>query len=308
MIGERELRILSVLDSPKYEQELAEELDYRTDTISESLATLEQLDLIHKEKSGIRTLAVPGESHCLEVFQSLTKTHPHVDFPDLLTPSLLDILFYLGPNATLSAKELADRTDYSSATIYRNLRTLTNRAMAIKDHSQYALTEEFQGLHHFAHDLRHHIHRVTIKNKIGSGTIIWESHDEFLLRTDSRPTEPEFLHTGLDAFSEYGLEFFTTSDHYYLHSETRDSLSPADLVCHLLLIENDSRHRKYALLLMAHTELDYEQLEQSARYYGLEDTVLLLHEFLHSRGAVSDDQTPNWEEFEPLTKEYEVNL
>lgn len=308
MMGKIELRLLSVLDAPKYEQELADELEYRTDTISESLTKLEELDLIHKEKRGIRTLAVPGEAHCIEVFQSLTKTHAHVDFPDLLTTSMLDVLYYLHSDETMSAKELADRTGYSSATIYRNLKTLTNRAMAKTDHSHYALTNEFQQLHDFADGLKHHLHRATIKNTVGTGTIVWESQDEFLLRTESRPQDPEFLHTGLDAFSEYGLAFFTTSERYYLHSETRDSLSPADLVCHLLLIENDSRHRKYALLLMAHTNIDYKQLEQSARYYGLDDTVLQLFEFLDSRGISSGEQTPNWEEFESLANEYEVAL
>lgn len=308
MIRERELRILSELDSPRYEQDLAKDLDYRTEKISKSLTKLEQLDLIHKERRGISIRAVPGEAHCIEVLQSLTKKHPHVDFPDLLTSSMLDVLFYLSPNTPRSAKELADRTGYSNATLYRNLRTLTNRAMAKKKHSQYALTEEFSDLHEFAKGLKHHLHRVTIKNTVGTGTIIWEAHEEFLLRTESEPEDPDFLHTGLDVFSEYGLEFFTTSEHYYLHSETRNSLSPADLVCHLLLIENDSRHRNYALLLIAHTSPDRDRLVESANYYGIEDLVRQLYDFLDSHGKNSGEQTPNWEEFESLANEYEVDL
>lgn len=308
MIGERELRVLSVLDSPKYEQALADELDYRPDTIYGALSNLEQLGLVHKDRQAGGTLVEPGETRVIEVFQSLTTTNPHVDFPDLLTTSMLDILFYLPPESQQTVKELKNRTGYSNATIYRNLRTLTNRAMALKEYSQYRLTEDFYDLHRFAYELRHHAHRAKVTQTFESGTIVWESHTEFLVRTDRELDSPAFLPTGLDAFSDYGLEFYTTSENYYFYTDDRDTLSPADLVCHLLLIENDSRHRKYVLLLIAQTNLDHEQLEHSARYYGIEDIVIQLFEFLTSHGEVRGEWTPNWEEFHSLANEYEVDL
>lgn len=80
------------------------------------------------------------------LFQSLTKSSPHVDFPDLLTPSLLNVLYYLSSDDPWTATELAELTGHSRATIYRTLRLLTNRAMATKEHSQYRLTEEFETL------------------------------------------------------------------------------------------------------------------------------------------------------------------
>ena len=308
MISERELRVLSALDSPKGRQELADELNYREDTVSDALNDLAQRDLINRERIGNRIIAKPGNARCVEVFQSLTKSNPHIDFPDLLTPSLLNILFYLSSDEAWTATELAEQTGHARATIYRGLRTLTNRAMAVKKHSQYRLTEEFDKLHVFAYELRHHTHVVRIKQDIGSGTIVWESHEEFLVRTETDVEQPDYHRTGLDAFAEYGLQFFTTSEQYYFYSAERESLSPEDLFCHLLLIENDSRHRKYALLLAAKADLSPERLKTVAGEYGIAKIVEPLLEFLETEGEESSAATPRWEEFETLANEYEVEL
>ena len=308
MIEEKELRVLSSLDSPKDRHGLADELEYQKSTVSEALGGLERQGLITRERVGTRSVAKPSDARCVEVFQSLTKSNPHVDFPDMLTPSMLNVLYYLSTEDSWTATELAERTGHSRATIYRNLRTLTNRAMATKDHSQYRLREEFHDLHVFAHELRHHVHRVRIKHDVGGGTIVWESHKEFLVRTETEVDDPDYHRTGLDVFSEYDLQFFTTSERYYFYSEDRESLAPEDLVCHLLLIENDSRHRKYALLLVAKTGLSGEDLQKSAIYYGIEDIVMSLVEFLCTEGEATSENTPQWKEFETLASEYGVEL
>jgi predicted transcriptional regulator len=308
MIKERELRVLSALDAPKGRQELADELDYREDTVSDALNDLAQRDLIDKERAGNRIIAKPGDARCVEVFQSLTKSNPHIDFPDLLTPSLLNILYYLSSDEGWTATELAEQTGHARATIYRGLRTLTNRAMAVKEHSRYRLTEGFNELHAFAYELQHHTHRARIKQDIGSGTIVWESHEEFLVRTETDVEQLDYHRTGLDAFAEHGLQFFTTSKQYYFYSAERESLTPEDLFCHLLLIENDSRHRKYALLLAAKTDLSPECLKAAADEYGITEIVNPLVEFLQTNGGKSSEAMPRWEEFETLADEYEVEL
>jgi len=306
MLNEGELRILSVVDSPKYLQPLANELDYRKDTVSRALNGLEKAELIHKEREGNAVVVEPSNARCVEVLRSLTKSHPHVDFPDLLIPSMVNVLFYLNSSTPWTAAELAERTGHSRSTVYRSLRTLTNRAMAVKKHGQYTLTEEFRELHEFAYDLLHHVHTVQVKRDTTSGTLVWESHDEYLVRTDELVDGDGYHRTGLDAFEEYGLEFFTTSEHYYFYSEDRDALEAEDLVCHLLLIGNDSRRRKYALLLMARADLSRDQLESTTRYYPVEDLVLQLHEFLETRGEQPSHDTPPWDEFETLATEYGV--
>ncbi len=308
MIEEKELRVLSALESPKTRQELTAELAYQETTVSDALGGLEKRGLITRERDGTKSIAIPSNAQCVEVFQSLTASHPHVDFPDLLTASMLNMLYYLGADDSSTATELTERTDHARATIYRNLRTLTNRAMVTKDQSHYQLRDEFAELHIFATALQNHIHRVQIAREIEAGTIVWESHKEFLVRTNTEVLEPNYHQTGLDAFVEYGLQFFTTSEQYYFYSEEKDSLNPEELFCHLLLIENDSRHRKYALLLAAETGLSEETLQGTASYYEIEDLVLSLAEFLITQGAVESETTPEWEEFESLAAEYEVTV
>lgn len=308
MISKRELRILSALDRPKGRQELAGELNYREDTISNALNDLSRRDLINKERMGNRIIAKPSNARCVEVFQSLTKSNPHVDFPDLLTPSMLNILYYLSSDDEWTATELAEQTGHARATIYRGLRTLTNRAMAVKQHSRYSVTDAFSELHVFAYELQHHAHLTRIKQNIGSGTLMWESHEEFLVRSDTAVEHPDYHRTGLDVFSEHGLQFLTTSEHYYFYSEDRESLTPEDLFCHLLLIENDSRHRKYALLLAAKTDLSPNRLRTVAHNYGILEIVEPLLEFFETEGEKSSPATPRWGEFETLANDYEVEL
>ena len=308
MIGKKELRVLAILDTATSRRELAEALGYQETTISRALGNLERSDLIRKERRGNQTAARPVDTRCVETLQALTKDHPHVDFPELLTPSMVNVLYYLSSSEPWTAAELTERTGHARATIYRNLRTLTNRAMATKQRSQHRLTEDFDALHVFASEFRHHIHRVRIKREVGSGTIVWESHDEFLVRTETDIDNSNYNRTGLDAFAEYGLQFFTTSEQYYYYSEDRDSLTAEELVCHLLLIENDSRHRKYALLLVAAERLSHEDVESTANRYGVAAVVSPLLEFLQTRGETASNETPRWNEFETLAVEYEVEV
>jgi len=76
----------------------------------------------------------------------------------------------------------------------------------------------------------------------------------------------------------------------------------------LLLIENNSRHRKYALLLAAKTDLSPERLKTAADEYGITEIVDPLVEFLQMNGGKSSEATPRREEFETLADEYRVEL
>ena len=93
MIEEKELRVLSALESPKTRQELTAELAYQETTVSDALGGLEKRGLITRERDGTKSIAIPSDAQCVEVFQSLTASHPHVDFPDLLTDSMLNMLY-----------------------------------------------------------------------------------------------------------------------------------------------------------------------------------------------------------------------
>mgnify|MGYP006285275105 CR=1 FL=1 len=308
MLERRSLRVLAVLDTSKRRQEIAEELEYHPDTVTQAVTELQNLGLVNRKSRDGERVIVPTDARCVELFQTIVKEKPYIDFPDLLSPSIREVLYYLSPEKEWSAAELTERVSYSRATVYRKLKTLTNRAIVTKDHGQYRLSEEFSTLHQFAWELRHQYHRSLVRENLDRGTLVWEDSTSFVARSESTIDEPNYTRTGLDAFSSYGLEFFTTSGVYYFYTDSEEELSPADIACHLLLIDNDSRHRKYALLLIVKTDVSMEVAREAASRYKVLDTMEPLLKYLETEGKKTTDWTPPWEEMQSLANEYEVTL
>jgi len=100
-----------------------------------------------------------------------------------------------------------------------------------------------------------------------------------------------------------------TGHRYYVYSEELDEVSPAELCCHTLLIDDGSRHRSYCLLLLSHVDIDEENLREQAAKYDLEDEINALLRYLKTHGEVEDDdRLPEWDEFRDLAADYEVPL
>jgi DNA-binding MarR family transcriptional regulator len=303
-----QFRVLEALSKPRTRQELAQRLDYSPNTVTNAIGKLESQGLVSRERTGQQTRVSPTEVQCVETYQSLVSTHPHIDFPALFTKSLLELLYYLSSGSWTTAATLIETSTLTKSTVYRHLNTLQNRAIVLKKHSQYRLADEFEGLHTFARELRHHHHRQQVKTDAPGGVLVWETYDEFLVRTTEPVSKEGYHQTGLDAFSEYGLEFFTTSEQYYFFAPDRASLRPADISCHLLVIENDARHRKYAMLLLVATDEPLETVREKASYYGVAETVAAMAEYVDTEGDVQAETLPPWGEFESLAADYGVSV
>ena len=307
MMGKRHFRILETVTAPTTRQELVDSLEYTPKTITNVLGDLESIGLITRERSGTQVTVRPANGRCVDVFHTLVRTKPHIDFPDLLSESTLILLYHLTEEPILGPT-LVDRSRLSKATAYRHLDTLLNRAIVLKDESRYWLAEDFADLHTFAVELHHHLHRRQLEVDDVTGVLIWESHEEFILHTDEVLDIQDYHRTGLAMFAEHGLTFFTTSGEFYYYAPRRDSVDAVDLICHLLLIENDSRHRQYAMLLVAKEGLDPEELHDRAEYYRLAETVEPLIEYVQSNGDTSTPNLPPWEEFRSLAEDYDIDL
>ncbi len=99
-----------------------------------------------------------------------------------------------------------------------------------------------------------------------------------------------------------------TRHRYCLYSEDLDAVSPAELCCHALLIDDGSRHRSYCLLLLSHVDVDEGHLRERAANYDLEDKIDALVRYLETHGEVDDDRLPEWNVFQELAADYEVRL
>jgi len=92
-----------------------------------------------------------------------------------------------------------------------------------------------------------------------------------------------------------GLQFLLTGHRYYFYSEEFDAVSTAELCCHTLLIDDDSRQRSYCLFLLSHVDVNEDDFREQAVKYGLEDEIDALLRYLETHGEVDDEWLPEWD-------------
>ena len=214
--------------------------------------------------------------------------------------------YYLDQPRTVA--EIADPSNNYNNTVNRVLKRLRDLCLVGTDGGRYEFNADFDRLYEFARELAHHLHRHRLEAVASKGTILWEDYSEFLAQAGTEIDADGFHETGLARFAAFDLQFLLTDHRYYLYSETLDDVSPAELCCHTLLIDDGSRHRLYCLLLLRHVDVDEEDLRAQATKYGLEDEIDALLCYLETHGEVDDGRLPEWDEFQQLATDYEVPL
>ncbi|ELY61115.1 MarR family transcriptional regulator [Natronolimnohabitans innermongolicus] len=306
MLRRIELKVLATVTRGDTISELATKLDHSESYLSRAVADLVGKGLLYTERDGHRKRIVPSDARAVEVFQDLVRQHSHIDFAELLTGKALEVLYYLDQPRTVS--EIAERSDNYRNTVNRVLKRLRDRGLVGTDDGRYDFNGDFDRLHEFARELAHHLHRHRLRSVASNGTILWEDHDEFLAQAETAIDAEHFHETGLARFATFDLQFLLTRHRYYLYSEDLETVSPAELCCHTLLIDDDARYRSYCLLLLSHVDVDESDLRDRAANYGLEDEIDALLRYLETQGAIDDDRLPEWDEFQELAADYEVDL
>jgi len=306
MLRRIELEVLATVGRGDTISELATKLDHSESYLSRAVSDLVEKGLVYTERDGRRKRVVPSDARAVELYQDLVRQHSHIDFSELLTGKALEVLYYLDQPRTVS--EIADRSDNYRNTVNRVLKRFRDRGLVGTVNGRYEFNADFDGLHAFARELAHHFHRQHLEAVAPKGTILWEDYNEFLAQTEMEIDAGEFHETGLARFAAFDLQFLLTGNRYYVYSEELDTVSPAELCCHTLLIDDGSRHRSYCLLLLSHVDIDEEDLREQAVTYGLEDEIDALLRYLETHGEVDDDRLPEWDEFQKLAADYEVPL
>jgi DNA-binding MarR family transcriptional regulator len=301
-----EFEVLAVVERGDSISELAAKLGHSESYLSRAVADLVEKGLCDTTRDGRQKRVVPSDSRAVELYQDLVRQYPHNDFPELLTGKALEILYHLDHPQSVST--LADRTDNYRNTVNRVLKRLRDRGLVGTDEGRYEFNGDFDRLHAFARALAHQLHRQRLESVAPKGTILWENDDEFLAQAETAIDADAFHETGLARFAAFDLQFLLTGNRYYLYSEELDAVSPAELCCHTLLIDDGSRHRSYCLLLLSHVDVDEADLREQAAKYGLEDEIDALLRYLETHGEVDDDRLPEWDEFQELAADYEVPL
>ncbi len=306
MLRRIELEVLATVDRGDTISELATKLDHSESYLSRAVGDLAEKGLVYTERDGRRKRVVPSDARAVELYQDLVRQHSHIDFPDLLTGKALEVLYYLDQPRTVS--EIANRSNNYRNTVNRVLKRFRDRGLVGTVDGHYEFNADFDRLHEFSRELAHHLHRQRLEAVAPKGTILWEDCDEFLAQTETEIDAEAFHETGLARFAAFDIQFLLTNHRYYVYSEELDAVSPADLCCHTLLIDDGSRHRSYCLLLLSYVDVDEENLREQAAKYGLEDEIDALLGYLETHGEVDDDRFPEWDEFQELAVDYEVPL
>ena len=306
MLRRIELEVLATVDRGDTISELATKLDHSESYLSRAVADLVEKGLLYTERDGRRKRAVPSDARAVELYQDFVRQHSHIDFPELLTGKALEVLYYLDQPRTVA--EIADRSDNYRNTVNRVVKRFRDRGLVGTADGHYTFNADFDRLHEFARELLHHLHRQRLDAVARKGTILWEDYDEFLVQAETEIDAEGFHETGLARFAAFDLQFLLTSHRYFLYSEDVAEVSPAALCCHTLLIDDDTRHRSYCLLLLNHVDVDEEELRAQAAKYDLVDEIDALLRYLQTHGEVDDDRLPEYEEFQQLAADYEVPI
>ncbi len=306
MLRSIELEVLAAVERGDTISELATKLDHSESYLSRVVADLVEKGLVRTERDGRWKRIVLSEARVVEIYQDLVRQHSHIDFPELLTGKALEVLYYLDQPRTVI--EIAEQTDNYRNTVNRVLKGLRDRGLVGREDGRYSFNGDFDRLHEFARELAHYLHRQRLESVAHDGTVLWEDYDEFLAQTETEIDAPYFHETGLARFAAFDLQFLLTSHYYYLYSQDLETVSPPELACHTLLIDDDTRHRSYCLLLLSHVDVEENYLRDRAAKYGLEDEIDALLEFLETQGEIDGDRLPKWSEFQDLADDYEVSL
>lgn len=306
MLRSIELEVLAAVERGDTISDLAAKLDHSESYLSRAVRDLVEKDLVYTERDKQKKRVIPSNARAVEIYQNLVRQYSHIDFPELLTGKTLEVLYYLDRPRTVA--EVAERSNNYRNTVNRVLKRLRDRGLVGTNNGTYQFNGDFKRLHEFACELTHHLHRQRLGSVAPRGTILWDSYDEFLAQTETEIDAEHFHETGLARFAAFDLQFLLTRHRYYMYSEDIETVSPADLCCHTLLIDDDTRHRSYCLLLLSRVDINEDELRERASKYGLETEIDALLRYLETGGEVDDDRLPEWSEFRELAAEYEVSL
>jgi hypothetical protein len=160
-----------------------------------------------------------------------------------------------------------------------------------------------------------HDHRSRVREIAPSATVEWCDPKRALVRvqtaddTTALQSASDWELTGLARFQAYGLQFFLAGEPAFWYGPDEE-LTPAEVVCHTLVLDSGSRRVSYSMLLIETLDIDRETLTETATWYDLETTVAAMYRRLRGEFDVAEDRSvvlPSESEFIALKEQYGVS-
>ena len=265
-------------------EELATDTGYTRDHIYHLLDELIDAGLLRETRRHHNQRVVQITEHpVIEQYRMLTAEFSHVDWSELLTPATMRVCWYLNEPRRITS--IADRLEISRQGVHKALSPLKNRAMLSPSGPEYALSDSIQPLLEFIQAVVVHDHQNRARDLAPSTTVEWCDPDRALIRvqerqdTESLYAAEEWEVTGLARFEQFGLQFFLAGEPVFWYA-TEETLTPAEIVCHTLVLDSGSRRVSYSLLLIEAEAIAQQELTEVAAWYGLADTLSEMYRYL----------------------------
>lgn len=277
-LSKMEVRTLLKLKREETITELANELGlsiYRTSIL---VASLKRKGLVKTEKRGKYKIVLLSDAKPVELFKRLVSKFGHMPLDSILSGKSLPLLAVL-KGTPLSAYELCIKSSLSRSTLYYILNKLSNYGIIGEKDGKYFLVERYRLFHEFAKEF------YELQNSIKAGefckdsAVIWSGVGEFILLTrEYKGKDVENFHlTGLERFSDFGMELIGTGQHHYYYCEKVKGLSLEEIIVHALLIDFSPRTILYSIvLLLAYKDkINQKKLFKLGRKYDVSVSELL---------------------------------
>ena len=315
MITKAGLAVIDTLSTGREatSEELARETSYSQIHLYEVLDELVAKGLLAETRGSNNQRRVHVTDHPVcEAYRTLRSKLGHVEWVDLLSAATLRVCWYLDEPRRVTA--IAKRLGITRQGVHNALSPLKHRAMLSPSGPEYALSEDLSPLLEFSRSLVRHKHRSQARAVAPSATIEWCDPRHSLIRVQTSADTEALLEnsdwrlTGLGRFEEYGLQFFLAGEPAFWYSPDEE-LTPAEVVCHTLVLDSGSRRVSYSMLLIDKLQIDQETLTETAKWYDIEPTVDAMYQPLDNEFDYSKDLPivlPNESEYMALKEQYGV--
>jgi len=292
--------------------ELATDTGYSQAHVYEVLDDLIATGLLVEARGAKNQRSVHVTDHpVVESYRALRSDLGHIDWDELLSPATLRVCWYLDEPRRVT--DIADRLGITRQGVHNMLSPLKHRAMLSPSGPEYALREEFSSLVAFARSVLKHEHRSRVRAVAPSATLEWCDPTRSLVRvhtaadTEALQATTDWQLTGLARFQTYGLQFFLAGEPAFWYAPDEE-LTPAEIVCHTLLLERGSRRVSYSMLLTEKLDIDEETITDTAAWYDLENVVAAMYRGLRGEYSLADrpDVLPREAEYMALKEQYGV--
>ncbi|NJE06958.1 transcriptional regulator [Thermococcus sp. M39] len=303
-LSKMEVRVLLKLRGERSVSELADELGLSLSRTSALVASLERKGLIKTEKRGRHRIVSLSDAKAAELFKRLVSKFGHMHLEEILSGKNLPLLAVL-TTAPLSAHELCIKSNLSRSTFHHVINKLSNYGIIGKKDEKYFLVERYRLFHEFAEEFYELQNSIKAREFSEDSAVVWSGVGEFILSTEEyRGKDVGNFHlTGVERFSDFGMELIGTGRYHYYYSDKAKELSLEEIVVHALLIDFNPRTILYsiALLLRHKDKINRKKLFNLGRKYDVSVSELL--KYLKGK-EVKRYPYPSMEEVREIFKMY----